>query len=75
MNTGRIKPILLISMLCRIAQRKNGKRGHVIGQIQDFRYPERYNAFDAYDDTAAHFFVCSTCKEKILADYKQDHDR
>ena len=42
----------------------------------DLGYPERYDVFDAYDDTAAHFFVCSTCKEKILAEYnRQQQDR
>ena len=39
----------------------------------DLGYPAKYDVFDAYDDTAAHFFVCSTCKEKILAEYNRQH--
>ena len=38
MNPGRVEAVFLAAMLRRIAQRKDRKRGDVIGQIQDFRH-------------------------------------
>ena len=37
----------------------------------DLGYPEMYKVFDKYDKTAAHFFLCPECKEKVINEYKE----
>lgn len=37
----------------------------------DLGYPDMYKVFDHYDKTAAHFFLCPKCKEKVIREYKQ----
>lgn len=43
-----------------------------ISDIYDnnLKYPDKYKLFDPFDKSAAHFFLCPECKEKVLASYQ-----
>ena len=36
----------------------------------DLGYPEKYEVFRAYGETAAHYILCPECKERVLTQYK-----
>ena len=48
---------------------------HEVSNIydNDLDYKHRYEVFDAYYDTAAHVFVCASCRKKILEQYISEH--
>lgn len=37
----------------------------------DLKYPDSYKVFDAYDKSAAHFYLCPECRKKVLDEYMQ----
>ena len=36
----------------------------------DFPYPDCYDVFRKYNKTAAHYYLCPKCKDKVIAEYK-----
>ena len=39
----------------------------------DLGYPEKYQVFRAYDNTAAHNVMCPECKARVIAEWKAKH--
>ena len=39
----------------------------------DLDYHHRYEVYNAYDKTAAHYYVCAACKKKIIEKYISEH--
>ncbi|MBR1919150.1 MAG: hypothetical protein IJ831_05950 [Spirochaetales bacterium] len=40
----------------------------------DLGYPDMYNVYDDYDDTAANFCLCPECKQRVIDEYIQKHN-
>ena len=37
----------------------------------ELQYPQSFDVFKDYDDTAAHFFLCPECKRRVIDEYKK----
>ena len=37
----------------------------------DLCYPNCYKVFDDYDNTAAHYWLCPNCKNRVITEYKE----